>query len=305
MFSFGSIAAYAPHDDHNHILSPYMQIIAARNDLRYCADRPTIIEYIRASGTVMTATSHSKFAICAIVLFAVGACSTVPESERTDVRDTYEAGNRAVFDFNMGVDTYVLEPVASGYRNVVPEGGRTAVQNHVEWASLPSTAVNSTLQGKFENAALATLHFLVNGLTLGFADLTEDDAAVHREDFGQTLGAADVPEGSYVMVPVLGPHTTRSITGVVVDFAMNPMSIFSATDTANTVVAAQPPVSAVSFRAQNFEAFNDTKYNSVDPYARVRSLYYQNRQGLLEDRLPGELGDSLSDDEFSDFLEDE
>lgn len=247
---------------------------------------------------------HLKIALCASAALVLGACSSVPESERTDARDAYEAGNRAVFDFNMGVDTYVLEPVASGYRAVVPEGGRTAVQNHVEWASLPSTVVNSTLQGKFENAALATLQFLVNGLTLGFADLTEDDAQVHREDFGQTLAAANVPQGSFMMVPVLGPQTTRSMTGVVVDFVMNPLSIFSATDTAETIVAAQQPVQAVSFRAQNFDAFNDIKYNAIDPYARVRSLYYQTRQGLLEDRLADQLGDSASDDEFSDFLED-
>ncbi|HCV88336.1 MAG TPA: ABC transporter, partial [Alphaproteobacteria bacterium] len=69
---------------------------------------------------------------------------------------------------------------------------------------MPSTAVNSTLQGKYENAGLATLNFLVNGLTLGFADLTEGEDEVMQEDFGQTLASWDVPEGSYMMVPVLG-----------------------------------------------------------------------------------------------------
>ena len=108
-------------------------------------------------------------------LMALAGCSSTPPADRSDARDRYEDTNRKVFAFNMGVDTYVLEPVASGYRNTVPEGGRTAIDNHLNWASMPSTAINSTLQGKFENAALATLNFLVNGLTLGFADLTEDD----------------------------------------------------------------------------------------------------------------------------------
>ncbi|HCV88335.1 MAG TPA: ABC transporter, partial [Alphaproteobacteria bacterium] len=36
--------------------------------------------------------------------------------ERVDVLDPYEDTNRKVFAFNMGVDSYVLEPVASGYR---------------------------------------------------------------------------------------------------------------------------------------------------------------------------------------------
>ena len=234
---------------------------------------------------------------------ALAGCSSTPPDDRSDVRDRYEDANRKVFAFNMDVDTYVLEPVASGYRNTVPEGGRTAIDNHLNWASMPSTAINSTLQGKFENAALATLNFLVNGLTLGFADLSEDDQKVNREDFGQTLAAYDVPEGSYLMVPVLGPRTTRSLTGNVVDFVMNPLQIFGTGNTANAVRTAQAPVGAVSFRANNFEAFNDVKYNSLDPYARTRSVYYQTRLGLLEDRVAEKAGSAVSEDEFDSLFE--
>ena len=234
---------------------------------------------------------------------ALAGCSSTPPDDRSDARDRYEDANRKVFAFNMDVDTYVLEPVASGYRNTVPEGGRTAIDNHLNWASMPSTAINSTLQGKFENAALATLNFLVNGLTLGFADLSEDDQKVNREDFGQTLAAYDVPEGSYLMVPVLGPRTTRSLTGNVVDFVMNPLQIFGTGNTADAVRTAQAPVGAVSFRANNFEAFNDVKYNSLDPYARTRSVYYQTRLGLLEDRVAEKAGSAVSEDEFDSLFE--
>ena len=236
---------------------------------------------------------------------ALAGCSSMPVEERSDARDPYEAANRKVFAFNMGLDDYVLEPVAEGYKNTVPDGGRAAVSNHLRWASMPSTAVNSTLQGKFENAALATLHFLVNGLTLGFADLAGDDEEVEQEDFGQTLATWDVPEGSYHMVPVLGPRTTRSLGGTVVDFAMNPLRVFGTGEVAQTVNAAQGPVGAVSFRAQNFDAFNDVKYNSLDPYARTRSVYYQTRQGLLEDRVADRAGSAVSEDEFDSLFEEE
>ena len=246
----------------------------------------------------------SRFGLVTSVAL-LAACSSVPADQRTDLRDHYENGNRKVFAFNMGLDSYVLEPVASGYRTVVPEGGRTAIENSLNWASMPSTAINSTLQGKFENAGLATLHFLVNGLTLGLVDLTEDDAPVHREDFGQTLAAANVPEGSYMMVPVLGPRTARALAGDVVDFILNPLGVLGSGDTAQTVIAAQRPVGAVSFRAQNFDAFNDVKYNALDPYARTRSVYYQTRTGLLEDRVTGSIDDADSDDAFLDFLEED
>ena len=238
-------------------------------------------------------------------LLALAGCSSVPMEERTEARDPYEDANRKVFAFNMGLDSYVLEPVADGYREVVPDCGRNAFSNHLRWASMPSTAVNSTLQGKFENAALATLHFLVNGLTLGFADLAGDDEEVTQEDFGQTLATWDVPEGSYHMVPVLGPRTTRSLGGTVVDFAMNPMRIFGTGEVVETVNSAQGPVGAVNFRAQSFDAFNDVKYNSLDPYARTRSVYYQTRQGLLEDRVADRAGSAVSEDEFDSLFEEE
>ena len=84
------------------------------------------------------------------LLFAamLAACSVTPDAERSDLRDPFENTNRNIFAFNMGVDSYVLEPVAIGYKSTVPGIGRRAIDNHLEWASMPSTALNSTLQGE-------------------------------------------------------------------------------------------------------------------------------------------------------------
>ena len=231
----------------------------------------------------------------------LSACASLPPEERSDSRDPYEDANRSVF--NLAADSYVLEPVADGYRTATPDGVQKAIANHISWAGLPSTAVNSTLQGKFENATLAVLHFAINGLTLGLVDLTSDDEQPTIEDFGQTLAAANVPEGAYLEVPLLGAHTTRPLTGRVVDFALNPLSILEAGDVGQTIQSAQLPVGAVSARATDFEAINEVKYNSLDPYARARSVYYQKRKGLLEDRLPGEIVEGENDDAFDLFFE--
>jgi len=254
----------------------------------------------------VTHPAQPLFKLMSVIAMAsiLGACASLPEDQRSDVRDPYEETNRKVFAFNMAADSYVLEPVADGYRTVAPSSVQRAVSNHVDWVSLPSTAVNSTLQGKFENATLAVLHFAVNGLTLGFVDLTADDDQPTREDFGQTLAAANVPEGAYVEVPLLGGHTARSLSGRVVDFLLNPLSALEAGQVGQTVQTAQLPVAAVSGRAEDFEAINEVKYNSLDPYARARSVYYQKREGLLEDRLPGEVVESDNDDAFDSFFED-
>ncbi|MNJ74374.1 VacJ like lipoprotein [compost metagenome] len=39
------------------------------------------------------------------------------------------------------------------------------------------------------------------------------------EDFGQTLGFYGVPDGPYLMLPILGPSNLRDTSGLVVDYS--------------------------------------------------------------------------------------
>jgi len=228
----------------------------------------------------------------------VSGCSSLPADQRSDARDPYETSNRQIFAFNMGVDDAVIEPAAKGYRKL-PEGVQTALTNHAQWTSHPSTAVNSLMQGKLENAALATIDFLINGLTLGLADLTDDADDPEREDFGQTLAAWSLPEGSYMVMPLLGPGTARSHTGFLVDAITNPLG-YSGVGGVDVIRVTSAPVSVVTFRGNQFDQINDIKYNATDPYARTRSLYFQYREGQIID---GDLNASTAaDDAFDSFL---
>jgi phospholipid-binding lipoprotein MlaA len=186
----------------------------------------------------------------------------------------------------------------------MPPVGRRAIDSHIDWTGLPATTFNSTLQGRFENAGLSAVHFIVNSLTLGLVDLTEDPKAVKSQDFGQTLASFDVPEGNYLMAPVLGPNTSRSLTGRVVDSLTNPMAFLKAGDAIQTLQTLRPPVAAVSTRANLFKAFNDVKYNSLDPYSRTRSLYYQRRAARINAMVGKPTNNRTADDQFESFLED-
>lgn len=252
----------------------------------------------RLQAHISVALARLLTLLCLLGLLA--ACSSVPDDLQTVDHDPYENINRSIFAFNMKGDDYVLEPVAGAYKRTAPEVVQTGIKNFVSWTGIPSTAVNSGLQGKFENAALASLRFAVNGLTLGFGDLMDDKNQPQPEDFGQTLASAGMPEGPYLMMPFFGSHTGRSLAGRGVDMFLNPLGAFD-TATVQTVQSVTPVLSAVSFRAQLFDTINDMKYNSVDPYARTRSAYYQNRARLLKNNLP-EQDDELDEDEFDSFF---
>ncbi len=249
----------------------------------------------------MVSFNQEKLAIIAIAgtCLALKGCSSAPQTELTDISDPYEGQNRAVFAFNMAVDDYALEPVARGYRAAAPAAVQQGVSNYLEWASLPKTAINSGLQGRLENASLATFRFAINALTFGTADLLEGEERPYSEDMGQTLASYNVPEGNYIVLPFIGSTTMRGAAGYIGDFVLNPLSVVQGTE-AGTVRNASIPVAAVSYRATYFDQFNDAKYNSLDPYSRLRSVYYQQRSAQLRDN--GIASDN--EDEFDSFFTD-
>lgn len=236
-----------------------------------------------------------------LLALTIVGCAETPSNLLSDDRDPLEGANRYIFAFNLTADTVILEPAAKGYRNL-PAATQTSLTNFARWTGHPSTAVNSTLQGKFENGALATIHFLINGLTLGLADLTDDDDDPAGQDFGLTLAHWNVPQGSYVMMPLLGPGTVRSYTGGVVDSLINPLG-FVNIEGVSAIQTASSPIGAVTFRGNTFEQFNDIKYNAIDPYAKVRSLYFQYREGQIIGLNPETR--SAADDAFDEFFEED
>ena len=118
------------------------------------------------------------------LVFLSTSCSFVDEELISNRKDPFENTNRKIFVFNDNLDTVVLEPIAAGYNKVIPSYAKTAINNHVYWVGLPNNTINSALQRKWENAAISSLHFTVNALTLGFVNLMKEDEPPHQQDFG-------------------------------------------------------------------------------------------------------------------------
>src|ERR1700688_3075524 len=67
--------------------------------------------------------------------------------------DPFEDSNRAVFNFNQGVDKAVLVPVANAYRAVLPPTARDMIHNFLQNLNSPIIFANDVLQGEPRLAA--------------------------------------------------------------------------------------------------------------------------------------------------------
>lgn len=197
--------------------------------------------------------------------------------------DPLEGYNRTMTRFNDSLYVYVLEPVASGYRSVVPRGGRKAIDRFIENIYYPVRLSSSILQAKFECAGTETLRFLINttiGL-LGFFDpakswfgITECD-----EDIGQAMGYWGVGAGPHIVLPFFGPSNLRDT------FARYPKSYVDPIGQIRpyTHYAAALGVEAVNYTSLHSGEYESLKRDAVDFYILIRDAYEQLRKKKIEE----------------------
>ena len=146
----------------------------------------------------------------AILCFSmIFGCATNPNAHP---HDPWEPFNRRVSAFNDDLDTVIAKPIATAYKTVVPPILRTGVSNFFSNLTDPWTVVNSVLQLKPQAAVESFMRFNVNTF-LGLGGLLDIASEMkidkHVADFGNTLGHWGVPPGPYLVLPLLGPSTTR------------------------------------------------------------------------------------------------
>lgn len=227
----------------------------------------------------------------------VGASGCAPP-QNAQINDPDEAFNRQIHNFNKGVDSYVLRPVATA---LVPPGGGPISQGVVNFASnlsAPGDVLNNILQIRLGRAVENTLRFAINS-TIGVAglfDVAQKMGVSGRDtDFGETLHVWGFAEGRYLDAPLVGPTTSRDLTGKIVDIAINPLQIWlPAPDRSIGTVAGA--AAGVVNRGRYVSTVDSILYQSADSYAHSRILYLQNRRFKL--------GQSTGEDAMIDPYED-
>jgi len=219
--------------------------------------------------------------VCAVLgLGVLGGCASTG-----DPRDPLEPLNRGIYTFNDGVDTMFIKPAAEVYQGVVPGLVRTGVSNVFANINDVIVALNNLLQGKF-GAALSDIGRVLLNTTAGLLGIfdvaTPAGLEKHEEDFGQTFGYWGVGDGPYLVLPFLGPRTTRDAVGTVVYMAVDPVSHINPPRDRNQIAALR----LVSDRANLLSASRILAVAALDEYEFVRDAYLQRRRNLIYDGNP-------------------
>jgi phospholipid-binding lipoprotein MlaA len=234
-----------------------------------------------------------------LAALALSACATPPtdpaaraEFERTN--DPLEPLNREIFNFNLFVDRIALKPVAETYVAVVPEFGRDAIRHFLDNLGEPLIFANNLLQGEWKRAHDTFARFLMNstfGLG-GVMDLASKNGLEKQTgDFGQTLYSWGVPDGPYLVLPILGPSDPRDAVGKGVDGYFDPWNWWASNVYYWWVSVPRGGVDGIDQRARNIDTFDELQRNAIDFYAELRSLYRQHRASELRHGEPAPIPD--------------
>jgi phospholipid-binding lipoprotein MlaA len=228
----------------------------------------------------MNCTSHRLFVALLLLASALfGGCA------HNNARDPLEPLNRGIYAFNDAVDSVVLKPVATGYREVIPQIVRTGVTNFFSNLDDIVVVLNGLLQFKLPQALSDTARFLVNSTVglLGVIDVaTHLGLEKHNEDFGQTLGYWGVADGPYLVLPFLGPSSVRDGVGRMVDGRVDTVRWQDHVRTRNQFMGLR----IVNTRAGLLGSEKVLETAAIDEYSFVRDAYLQRRRSLVYDGNP-------------------
>lgn len=238
----------------------------------------------------MTQTARTIFAL----LFLLTGCATAPAdpvelAEFKALNDPLEPMNRKILEFNNAADKYVLHPIATGYRSVTTPDFRKGVRAFIANLKTPLSMANNVLQFNLANAGKDLSRFVINS-TLGvfgvFDIATRMGLEANPQGFGTTMAVWGVPDGPYLILPLLGPSNVRDAAGMGANYLLDPATYIawnsskpSVKDTTLTLDIVEP----LAVYENAMDLLDDARSTALDYYAYVRTMYRQHRQKAIDD----------------------
>lgn len=227
---------------------------------------------------------------CVALIFILSGCATTTEpighQSATNTVDPYEHVNRKIYIFNDAVDDYLSKPISDAYKFITPQFVQTGVANFFNNLQTINVVFNDLLQAKFVQGTYDTQRFLMN-TTLGVAGFFDVAKTVgldqNDEDFEQTFAVWGIPQGSYLVLPFVGPITVRGIPGALFDTVTNPISYVGAPLLSNYIGTPIQAISLINKRANAEGSIKFIDEAALDPYVFTRESFLQWRSHLAND----------------------
>lgn len=221
------------------------------------------------------------------------------------VRDPSEGRNRATLEFNQELNRSVVYPIAKAYRDGVPEPLRDSVESFANNLGEPLVFANEVLQLRPEAAAMTLARFAMNS-TFGLGGLVDvasrEKLPRQTGDFGQTLYVWGVRDSEYLVLPIVGPTTTRDLIGSTVEFvALTPFNWLapvriaaearefgvagSTATTLTTGVNISGSTAGALSKVDKASDLETLEASSLDFYVMLESVVTQKREAELKEAL--------------------
>jgi len=197
-------------------------------------------------------------------------------SDKIGVRDSIEPFNRAMFNVDDFLFTYLISPIGKGYNFIIPRYFRSGISRMDYNIEMPKRSLNNLFQAKWKGAGISFSRFLVNS-TIGLAGFYDPAKTwfgweKYDEDFGQTLAVWGVAPGGYFYFPLLGSYTYRDFGGSIVDMTMDPRNALIITPVYGVTVFMK--FNNITLRINAIEQLKESYY---DTYSLKRDFWYMKR----------------------------
>jgi phospholipid-binding lipoprotein MlaA len=211
------------------------------------------------------------------ILFFLAACSATPENP-----DPHSEFNKDMLEFNMTLDRNVLRPVASTYKDAIPDVLKESVSDFLINLKEPFYCLNYLVTCDAEHAANSLFRFVINSTLgiIGLFDVGEQIGLKKAEISHQTtLKKLDIPTGDYLVLPILGSSSTRDAIAEPVAWFSDPVGYFIGFP----FMLAKYVLTAINDRAENFNLIDSTIHSSMNIYSTTKSMYLQKYGDPTED----------------------
>lgn len=215
--------------------------------------------------------------------------------------DSLEKTNRKLFSLTLTLDRILFGPLAFIYKTILPKPLRTGLRHVVSNLSEPIVFANDVVQLKPKRAVRTFARFAINSTAGigGIFDVAKPQLPHRNNGFGNTLARYGVGPGPFLFLPFLGPSDLRDALGFGVDGITLPLTVGFPFNRLEYGIPSTL-ISGLDLRIETATEYRALLEGAADPYAKLRSVYQQNRAAEVEEIRNGQSNVPAFDDPMID-----